>query len=438
MDLINLIVLFMGDLTMCTFFTYCWRKLSNKNNYKNLYTEIINILIITICINCISYFIEQPVRLIVTYLLLILANHFLYNENLKESIIKVAISECIIWISEFSYVLVFFNLLDDNITKADENPVLYLVVNLYFVVVALLIMKTNIPNKIYNLLNISSNKLRKKESIVYSLMVIIIVIISTIESHMKLPLNIIITTNTIMALFFIFIILSFSKAKNKYNNINNKYQTSITSLKEYEIMIDKFRINTHENKNELLTIRNMVKNKDKKIIEYIDRLIDNKIKDNEKIMYQTSKIPEGGLRATIYSKLCTMDKYKIKYKLDIAKDVRTVDLINLNDELILNICKILGVFFDNAIEAVKDLKEKSINIELYIVENKLYIDITNNYKGDINISKMGYERKTTKGKNHGYGLLLVNKIISDNNRYLENERSINGNQFTQSLTIKMK
>ena len=88
------------------------------------------------------------------------------------------------------------------------------------------------------------------------------------------------------------------------------------------------------------------KNKEKNIVEHIDALIDNKIKDNEKIMTKTSKIPEGGLRATIYSKLCVIEKNKIDYNLDIAKDVRTVDLINLDEELILNICKILGVFME--------------------------------------------------------------------------------------------
>ena len=269
-------------------------------------------------------------------------------------------------------------------------------------------------------------------------MIIIIMIIATTESYRNIPITIILINNTMMVIIFIYIIIKSKLTDNKLDKVSNKYHTSITSLKEYETMIDKFRVNTHENKNELMTIRNMIKNKDKNIIEYIDALVDNKIKDNEKIMYQTSKIPEGGLRATIYSKLCVMDKYKIKYKLDISKNIRTVDLINLDEELILNICKILGVFMDNAIEAVKTLKKKEIDIELYVIDNELYIDITNNFKGKIALDKIGYERNTTKGKEHGYGLLLVNKIIKENSKYLENKKGINGNYFTQTLKIKIK
>ena len=162
-------------------------------------------------------------------------------------------------------------------------------------------------------------------------------------------------------------------------------------------MIDKYRIYNHENKNELQTLRNLISKKNTKALKYIDSILDNKIKDNEKIMHKTSKIPEGGLRATIYSKLCIMDELGIKYSLDIAKDIRTVDLINMKEDIVLNICKILGVFLDNAIEAVKDLKTKHIGIEIYLMDGDLCVDITNNYEGKLDIDKIGSSKYTTKG-----------------------------------------
>ena len=204
-------------------------------------------------------------------------------------------------------------------------------------------------------------------------------------------------------------------------------------------MIDKFRVSTHENKNEFYTIRNMLKeeNNDEKVIKYIDKLIDNKIKDSDKIMKKTAKIPEGGLRATIYSKLCLMDKLKIKYKLNISRDVRTTDLINLDEDIILKICKILGVFLDNAIEAVKHLKKKEIFIEIYSLNNYLCIDITNNFKGNLDLDKISNTKYTTKGDGHGYGLTLVSKLLEEEPNKLENEKSINRDTFTQTLKIKM-
>ena len=154
-------------------------------------------------------------------------------------------------------------------------------------------------------------------------------------------------------------------------------------------------------------------------------------------MKKTSKIPEGGLRATIYSKLCLMDKLKINYKLNISREVRTTDLINLDEDLVLKICKILGVFLDNAIEAVKDLNKKEISIEIYIMDQELCVDITNKFEGNLDLDKINNTKYTTKGDGHGYGLTLVSKLIAEESSKLENEKSINRDNFTQTLKIKM-
>ena len=101
------------------------------------------------------------------------------------------------------------------------------------------------------------------------------------------------------------------------------------------------------------------------------------------------------------------------------------------------ICKIIGVFIDNSIEAVKSLEEKNINIELYIKNKNLCIKVSNNYKGNIDISKISDEGYTTKGKGHGYGLSLVNNIVKNNNLF-ENRTEISKNVFSQILIIKIK
>jgi len=200
--------------------------------------------------------------------------------------------------------------------------------------------------------------------------------------------------------------------------------------------MDKYRVTNHENKNQLLTIRNMVKTSDKKTLSYIDKILEHKIRDNEKIFSKTAKIPEGGLRAIIYSKVCRMEELKINYSLDISNDVKSNTLIELDEDTVLNVCKILGVFLDNSIEAVLNLKIKNIFIELFMLENNLCIDITNNYEGVLEVDKISQKKYTTKGKGHGYGLSLVSEIIkSDSNLY--NEKVINKDNFTQRLIIKL-
>lgn len=423
--------LLLGNYTTILFSFYCWDILLKEKNINNK-----NIIITDIIITLINIFFYNQLKILLVCISLVIINRIVICKDIKKSIILVSTSQVILALSEFLVILIFSIMLGKSWEIYMMKNYMFIVLSFCITILSLIIIATTIPKKVFELF-VNSNYKKNKQPIIYSIMTIIILIITSIEIYKNVSISIIIGTNLIMMTIFIFIIVRSTIIDDKFDSINSKYQTSINSLKEYETMIDKFRVNNHENKNELMTIRNMIKNKDKNTIEYIDKLVDNKIKDNEKIIYQTSKIPEGGLRATIYSKLCVMDKYKIKYKLDISKDVRTVDLINLDDELVLNICKILGVFMDNAIEAVKSLRKKEVNIELYVIDNKMFIDITNNFKGNIDLSKIGHEKHTTKGEEHGYGLLLVNKIINENSKYLENEKSINGNYFTQSLIVKL-
>ena len=376
--LINIIFV-ISNMVINLFFVYfCNRLLDNKLKIINK-KNIVIIIIMTIVSVSLNNYCPQPFKFILSFLFLIGIGYIVTEKRIVDSVILIIFFQINIIVSEMIYSMIVNLIVNDY-----SSTIVVTLSNIIIPGIGLIILKTGIPNKFFSILLKISKKMKNKEILTYSFMVILIIIISIAESYMNIPLSIVVVTNTIMALVIIAIIVKFITTKNNYQVISNKYQTSINSLKEYEIMIDKYRVNNHENKNEFLTIRNMIKNKDSKTIEYIDKLIDNKIKDNEKIMKQTQKIPEGGLRATIYSKLCVMDKYKIKYNLDIAKDVKTVDLINLDEELILNICKILGVFLDNAIEEVQKIKKKNIDIEIYVMDGKLCIDITNNYSGKIN------------------------------------------------------
>ena len=343
----------------------------------------------------------------------------------------------IIALAEVFFVIMGSIFIGEKIDSLVREPIPFIILHICIIFTAFIIIRTKFIYKIYN--SICDNRTKNFESIAYSLMIIVTMLIATIESHIQMSFTLVLTINTIMAVMFISLVITSSKIKANYNKISNKYETSISSLKEYEVMIDKFRVDTHENKNEFLTIRNMLKDKNNKeqVIKYIDKIVDNKIKDNEKIMKQTAKIPKGGLRATIYSKLCLMDKLKIKYNLNISREIRTTDLINLDEDLVLKICKILGVFLDNAIEALKELKKKEISIEMYTIDNQLCIDITNNFKGTLDLDKIANMKYTTKGNGHGYGLTLVENILNEESEKLENEKSINRDTFTQTLKIKM-
>ncbi len=77
---------------------------------------------------------------------------------------------------------------------------------------------------------------------------------------------------------------------------------------------------------------------------------------------------------------------------------------------------IFGNLIDNAIEAtskIEDIKSRDIDVFIELRNNYILLSVTNPVKKDINI----HELKTTKPdqKNHGFGLLSVQKIVDKYN-----------------------
>ena len=415
---------------------YMWYKLSNKRfDWKN-YGNYIFIILIGVLAAFLNFIVPKGVKMAVIIVALLISNYFLISKKIDKCIFLVLLSQVTIMISDVLFVLIMSLFIGDNIILLQNSPFGALMMNVGIALLMFLFAKSPIPDKVYSYLIKTFNEAKQNVLILCCVATVILAIIMTVTGYTNLPMSIVLLINTIIVIVYIVIMVRLVNAQEKYRKINNKYENSLSSLREYEEMMDKYRIANHENKNQLLTIRNMIKAGDKKAITYIDKIVDNKIKDNENIFYKTSKIPEGGLRATIYSKISKMEQNNISYVLDIANDVRAVDLINMGDDIILNSCKIIGVFLDNAIEEVEKLDKKEITIELFVMDGDLCIDISNNYKGDLEVDKMEKKRYTTKGKNHGYGLALVNEILEED-KCLENEKIISRDIFTQRLIIKI-
>lgn len=437
--IIEIITTFLGSYCLSLFYVYSWNifekdegnLLSNRNKIASMIISIF-MTITTLFLNDL-----KTLKMIINLVVFCLTNYFLFSKNVRKSLISLLVSQLINIISELIFIVPMNLILKENFASFANSIIGLLTINIIITIISFIILATKAPTKSYNIIIKATNNSKNSDVITYTFIIFTFAITSTTASYLKWNAIYVLIINTGLFMLFIFVALKFAKTKNSFDEISSKYETSITSLREYEGMIDKYRIYNHENKNELQTLRNLISKKNTKALKYIDSILDNKIKDNEKIMYKTSKIPEGGLRATIYSKLCMMDELGIKYSLDIAKDIRTVDLINMKEDIVLNICKILGVFLDNAIEAVKDLKTKHIGIEIYLMDGDLCVDITNNYEGKLDMNKIGSSKYTTKGGNHGYGLSLVNQIISDYPDRFENEKSITKNTFTQKIKIKM-
>ena len=239
---------------------------------------------------------------------------------------------------------------------------------------------------------------------------------------------------SVLGIFSSIMIFIFLKENNKYIEMSEKYNVSLNSIRGYENMIESNRVNNHEVRNQFLMLRGMSKNK--KLNTYIDSILNKNISTNEDLLNKVIKIPSGGLRGLIYTKLIKMQDNNINYEVHVDKRVNSRKFSKIDSNTMVDICKIIGVFLDNAIECVSKLKKKNISIEFYVEKNDIIICITNNFEGKIDFDRLGIVGYTTKGKGRGYGLRLVKEILNTNN-YLENTRELYDDNFTQNLKIKM-
>lgn len=415
---------------------YIWYDLIGKKlDFKTpkLYISVILIMITTL----LNYvLVNNFIRMVVLIVIFILFFKFLFNEKLQICIVTPVFYQIIIMISEFIYaILILMFKIDINLTIT--SIFISMISNVSIAIISVFISKLNITKKVYQMILKITDKINEFQLLIFCLIAMFVENILLMSTYYEVEFGYLLFFNIITITICFLIIIYSLKTKNRFNKVSNKYNVAIKSLNDYESMMTKYRIANHENKNLLLTIRAMILNKEKQIPKFIDTIVEEKYDDDEKLLFNMSVIPSGGLRATIYSEILKIKENNINYCLNIDKKLRAIDLIELDTNTILDICKIIGVFIDNAIDEVKALKTKNIGINLYLEEERINIKVSNNYKNKIDIEKINDIGYTTKGEGHGYGLALVIDIIKSNS-LLDYKTQIDNKFFGQIISVKYK
>jgi len=100
----------------------------------------------------------------------------------------------------------------------------------------------------------------------------------------------------------------------------------------------------------------------------------------------------------------------------------------------LDLCVIIGNLFDNAIEASLSLPEDQRMIRVYMdmKGTQLYISFTN-FTASKKMEKVGKLFRSTKGEDHGFGLVRIDNIIERLDGYLS--RNSEDGAFTTEILI---
>ena len=246
-----------------------------------------------------------------------------------------------------------------------------------------------------------------------------------------------IITYLAIIVMLICILLYLFKQKIENEKISKKYDELLDVMKSYESDIEEQRTLRHETKNEFATIKCKLQDKEdnKTIIEYIDSVIGEKEKAGSTKYSKFKYLPSNGLKGFFYYKFIEAEKKGINVSINISKQIENSFLKDIETKDFKDLARIVGVYLDNAIEASSTSEDKKLGIEMYLIKEKIEIIITNTFNNEINLDKIGKESFSTKGKHRGHGLLLVNKILSENNMF-EAKNEIRESIYIQSLKIK--
>lgn len=416
---------------------YIISKLLNKSfNFNNPKNYIFVVLLIVVNVANFLYF-DDLVRIVVSTIFISIANYLIFNETLNRTVVSTITEQLLMFISEIIYAVCLINLLDVNGNSLISEYYGTLISVLFISAIAIILINVKIIKKFLLKIVNGSNKLKSSYLTASALLLILIMNILLVTVYHDVNIETIILVN------FVFIIMCacilYKNLVDGSNIVKMQVENKalLNNLEEYEKMLDYQRVANHENKNQLLIVRSLLKeNENSDALNYVNEVLDDKKDDNDVLFGRAKKIPSGGLQGIVYQKILVMNDKNIKPILDVSNSVKKFKLENLDTKLNYDICRIVGVFLDNSIEETEKLDEREIMLSMYEQNNDLVIEISNKFKNVPDLERLEEKGYSTKGKGHGYGLSLVNDIVNNNNQII-NEKGITRNIFTQKLIIKM-
>ncbi len=417
------------------FYCYTFSELVCNEKFKVNYKIIFFSLLIGVIYSIISKFDLIYLRPYIIHIYFFFVFRFIFKKSFAKVLIGIFAPAVIFFFAETVFGLLFF-LLKIDVSGFTNDFFGYIICNLFILLFALVISKINFIKKIFFNIVTWYNENEFKVLVVLVCFALTIVIFILYNNFTRLlPTSLLLFSNLFCIGVFIFVI-GFFKEKAQNNHISSEYENLLDYVKVYENAVEEKSKNQHEYKNQLILLKGMLGKTNKKALNYINELL-NTDSENEDINWlnKLKYVPQGGLKGLLYYKIQEMLKEDVKIFVDVSPELEKSTNSRIINKLLGDVSKVIGVYIDNSIEAVRNLKEKYIVIEFYIENKNIVFSISNNYNGSIDIDKVDREGYTTKGTGHGYGLSLVRDIIDKNDK-LSQKRELNGIYFVQKLYIK--
>lgn len=425
MELSNMLDLFISALLSLIFSIFIVAKVFDKEIIKNKFKALGIIIGFAICVALINYYDRDKFKIVLTLPFLITSVKYVFDIKFDKALIYSVVSLAYLFIGElitgilFSILPIDYNYILKNIFGSALGSAIVLIFTLP--VMYIRPIKTFVNNLSVKYENLS----------VLIFLVIGIGSFWYMNSHAINDLFEFLINLFVLFLFFLMAILYF-KENMKSKEMSDKYNELLSTVDTFEKELITKRKIIHDFKNQLIVINGYADNPEK-LKAYLSEIIkDQRNIPNSKLLLNVEKLPSG-LKGLIYYKFSNLDS-NINVSIDIKNSLKKYE--SISPKLNKDCLKILGVFIDNAIEAVKNEKEKYINLEFIKQKEQIIITVRNTCTSRVNIKDLTKNGFTTKGKNHGYGLSLVSDIVRKDDS-LDIKFECDDDIFSATLVIRL-
>ena len=182
----------------------------------------------------------------------------------------------------------------------------------------------------------------------------------------------------------------------------------------------------HEHGNQLSILSGYIASKNlEKAQDYIEKIIGTCNVDNEML----SHVKESGLKALLVYKNAIIERKNIDFELVIDEYIENTIIPSVD------LCQIIGIFLDNAIEAAVQSEEPYITMSILKNDNELDIIIMNSIKDEnIDTERIYQKGYSSKGNGRGFGLHIVDEIVKKYEE-LNLQTRIEDKLFIQELRV---
>lgn len=399
---------------------YMTKKIITSKPSKNIYQMVLIAIFISL-INI--YFIlnfNAPRKMILNVVMNIIALKFIFDEKTSKIVGSILFLYIIYAISEIVFTTIFVYAFKLELNFFLHSGIGILISNIIIILITLCFL---FNKTIFKFINTVVEWYSEKHIINY--IIVFILVIFTIlffinKNYFGMNSHSSFFTTLMFFIGVITFIVGFFKEKTDNNKLTSEYDQLLNYVKTYEEVVELKGKQQHEYKNQLILIKGMIENKDKKLISHVNQLLETETENYETTWVNKLKnIPSGGLKGLIHYKIFEMIHDDIKVYVDISDCINNKKCTNYLNNNLEDISKILSVYLDNAREAAAISDKKYITIEVKKEDKKFEIVISNTFKDIIKLEKIDKEGYSTKGSGRGYGLSLVKEILSKHNEIFQ-------------------